>query len=99
MIYSTAQEALTSDHSGGRTLSTLEEALKLAGQEARSVNGITGYYSTPVKCVKGYSVGVVHGCEGCVDGIGRPIVEGLLADRDEMAEKYKSIIEQERGCK
>lgn len=78
--YRNSNDALASKVLGAKTLTTFDAAAELTGKPAKNVDGVEGYYSTPMRAVDGYCVGVVLPLPGGVDGLGRPIVDGLLVD-------------------
>ena len=57
-IHATAAAALADKTLGAKMLSSLDEAHKLTGQPATTVNGQPGYYASPLRCVGGIVCGV-----------------------------------------
>lgn len=87
-IFDTAAEALQSSDLGSRVMTTLDAAISLMGHPAKNVHGLDCFYGSPSRCTEGYCVGVVTPLLGGVDGLGRPIVAGLLADADALRAKH-----------
>lgn len=57
-IHATAAAALADKTLGAKMLTSLEEARKLTGQPATNVNGLPGFYASPMRCVGGVVSGV-----------------------------------------
>lgn len=98
IVHKTAADALADTTPGGRLLGndSEEEACRLVGCEGRIVTEprsgrpsreLVGYYTLPLKVMRGWLLGVVEKRADGLDWKGRPQLQGILED-----------LAQQRGC-